>query len=67
MQFRVQVHATEGGEYVAVCNEPQAYARGLSPTSALDKLRDEITYRLELCPCSGVEDGFVELDVCSSL
>ncbi len=30
---------------------------------ALNKLRAEIRYRLEYCPCSGVGDDFVELDV----
>src|ERR1043166_5733422 len=42
-------------------------ASGLSPTNALDMLRDEIRYRLELCPCTTVNDDFVELNVTSSL
>jgi hypothetical protein len=42
-------------------------ARGLSPTNALDALRDEIRYRLELCPCTTVNDDFVELNVTSAL
>ncbi len=29
----------------------------------LDKLRAEIRYRLEWCPCSGVGDDYVELQV----
>jgi hypothetical protein len=31
----------------------------------LDALRGEIRYRLELCPCTGVSDDYVELDVVS--
>ncbi len=31
--------------------------------AALEKLRREIRYRVEYCPCSGVSDDFVELDV----
>ena len=42
-------------------------ASGLSPTNALDSLRDEIRYRLELCPCTTVNDDFVELNVISAL
>jgi hypothetical protein len=30
---------------------------------ALSKLRNEIRYRIEYCPCSGVGDDFVELDL----
>ncbi len=33
---------------------------------ALRKLRAEIQYRLEYCPCSGVGDDYVDLDVRSS-
>jgi len=34
-----------------------------SRDEALDKLRAEIRYRLELCPCSGVSNEYVELDI----
>ena len=30
---------------------------------ALAKLRAEIRYKIEWCPCSGVADDYVELDV----
>lgn len=42
-------------------------ATGLSATNALDALRDEIRYRLELCPCTTVNDDYVELNVISAL
>jgi hypothetical protein len=34
-----------------------------SREAALAKLRNELRYRVELCPCSGVSDDFVELQV----
>ena len=34
-----------------------------SRDEALLKLRDELRYRAEYCPCSGVPDGYVELEV----
>ena len=43
------------------------FATGLSQTNALDSLREEIRYRVELCPCTTVDDSFVELDVVSGL
>lgn len=61
MIFHASIEPTEGGGYVARCEEPAVAASGLSPASALDQLRDEIRYCLELCPCSGVEDDYVEL------
>ena len=63
MVFRVRLEATGDGGYVATCDEPQAHARGLSPNNALDRLRAEIRYRLELCPCSGVEEDYIQLEV----
>ena len=31
--------------------------------AALTKMRNELRYRVELCPCSGVSDDYVELQV----
>lgn len=64
MKFHAQVTATGQGDYLAACDEsPGVSARGLSPSNALDRLRDELRYRLEYCPCSSVSDDFVELEV----
>jgi len=63
MIFHAHLEQTADGEYVASCAEPQASGHGLSPQNALDSLRDEIRYCVELCPCSGVDDDFVELTV----
>jgi len=61
------VEASGDGGYVANCEDPQCSGRGLSPASALDALRQEIRYRIEYCPCTGVGDDFVELEVVSGL
>jgi hypothetical protein len=31
--------------------------------AALAKMRDELRYRVELCPCSGVSDDYVQLQI----
>lgn len=63
MIFEARIEATEDGEYVASCSDPTASARGLSRSSALERLRAEIRYRVELCPCSSVDDDYVQLQV----
>lgn len=67
MKFEATVEAAGDGGYVASCEDPQCSGHGLSPANALDALREEIRYRLELCPCTSVDDGFVELNVASAL
>ena len=67
MRFEASVEAGSDGGYVASCEDPQCVGHGRSPTSALDSLREEIRYRLELCPCTTVDEEFVELDVVSGL
>jgi hypothetical protein len=34
-----------------------------SRAAALAKMRNELRYRVELCPCSGVSDAYVQLEV----
>lgn len=63
MRFQAQLEASSDGSFLATCSEPPTSARGLSAASALERLRAEIRYRIELCPCSSVEDDFVVLDV----
>lgn len=66
MRFDVTVEASGDG-FEASCDSPECTAKGLSPTNALDSLRDEIRYRLELCPCTTVNDDYVELNIISAL
>jgi hypothetical protein len=63
MRFRVNIEPTEAGEWVAECDAMDAQGRGLSPTAALDRLRDEIRYRMELCPCSGIDEDAIQFDL----
>jgi hypothetical protein len=53
----------EDGNFIAACEELNVSARGLSAGNALDALRAEIRYRVELCPCSSVDDDFIELEL----
>ncbi len=62
MKYTVSIHSDDG-EYIAECPDLSLTTRALSPSNALDALRDEIRYRLELCPCTSVDDDFVELDI----
>jgi hypothetical protein len=63
MLFQARLEDGAGGEFVATCPDPRVSARGLSPASALERLRAEIRYRIEICPCSSVDDDFVELEL----
>jgi predicted RNase H-like HicB family nuclease len=67
VRFEATVEADADGGYVATCEDPQCCGHGLRPANALDALREEVRYRLELCPRTGVSDDFVELDVVSGL
>lgn len=63
MKYSVTVEQGEGGGYVASCAELGISTTGLSAANALDALRDEIRYRIEMCPCTTVSDDYVQLDV----
>ena len=66
MRFDVTIESGDDG-FIAECGSMDCQATGLSATNALDALRDEIRYRLELCPCTTVNDDYVELNVISAL
>ncbi len=66
MMYDVTLQAGGDG-CVAECESLQCSATGLSATNALDALRAEIRYRLELCPCTSVDDDYVQLNVTSYL
>ena len=63
MKYSVNLEQGEGGGYIASCPEMGLSSSGLSASNALDTLRDEIRYRLEMCPCTSVGDDFVQLEV----
>ena len=67
MRFDVTLETADDGNFVASCGDPQCSGQGLSPSNALDALRQEIRYRLELCPCTSVDGDFIQLDLVSAL
>ena len=65
-RFKARITRDAAGEFIAAAVElPNCWSRGHDRAEAFAKLREEIRYRIEYCPCSGVADDFVELDVVS--
>lgn len=63
MKCKVRVTEPEPGRYLAVwLEETDCVAHGRSREEALEKVRDEIQMRIELCPCSGAVMGTVEVE-----
>ena len=66
MRYRVTLKRLTDGDFYARClaapNGPAA-AQAATAEEALARLRQEIRYRLELCPCSAVSGEYVELEV----
>jgi len=64
MRYRVHVGRLPGGAYQATCLEPQCSAKGATAAEAVERVKGEIQYRLEFCPCSGLREGeTIEVDV----
>ncbi|MGQ0722605.1 MAG: hypothetical protein ACT4PE_13700 [Candidatus Eiseniibacteriota bacterium] len=66
MTYRVVVKPAFGGGWHARCEgAPLGPAESHASTEdeAVLRVRNEIRYRLEMCPCSGVSEEFVELTV----
>ena len=66
MQYRVTLKKLLDGQYYARCTAaPSGIAVTQSTTreNALEKMRSEIRYQLEWCPCSGVSNDYVRLEV----
>jgi hypothetical protein len=61
--FRVRVTRQSDGQVLATCEAPVCMSRAPDEPAALEKIRAEIRYRIEWCPCTGVEDDYVQLDV----
>ncbi len=61
--FAARVQRQRDGSFVATCDSPTCMARGPTEAEALERLRAEIRYRVELCPCTGVGDDYVQLAV----
>jgi hypothetical protein len=66
MKFTCTVSRLASGRWLARhtgSSTGQAEVTASTREEALTKLRDELQYRIELCPCSGVSGPTVELQV----
>jgi len=66
VRYRASIHRLAGGDWCARCAAAPggpAAVQAASREDALEGLRSEIRFRLELCPCSAVADDYVVLDV----
>ena len=66
MRYRASIQRLAGGDWYAQCADAPggpAAVQAASRADALEGLRSEIRFRLELCPCSAVADDYVVLDV----
>lgn len=66
MQFRCNIAQQRDGSWRASHNGPEVgevHATGSSKEEALEKLRGEIRYHLELCPCTGESYQHIDLDI----
>src|SRR5206468_6855144 len=62
-RFRVRVISQRDGYVLATCGSPVCLSRARSEAEALEKIRAEIRYRIEWCPCTGVDEDYVQLEV----
>lgn len=63
MRYPVELARLADGQYAARCPDPECRVVGSSEAAALEALRAEIRYLLELCPCSTPTQDTVELEV----
>lgn len=64
MKFLCRVAQQPGGTWIASCqddNVGRVEASASSREQVLEKMRGELRYRLELCPCSG--ESYQHIDV----
>jgi hypothetical protein len=61
--FRVRVRRQSDGQVLVTCDAPVCMTRAATEDAALEKIKKEIQYRIEWCPCTGVEEDYVRLEV----
>lgn len=69
MTFTCTIQHLAAGQWRARCAAPTVGTLVVTAPGreeVLAKLRGEIRYRMELCPCSGVSEGSIDLDVRSA-
>jgi hypothetical protein len=70
MKFPCPVERLAGGAWRVRYQGPRlgtVEVAAASHSEALAKMRDELRYRVESCPCGGVPDEYVELEVRADL
>ncbi len=55
--------AADGGYVASAVGLPNCWSSGRSQEEALDKLKREIRYRIEYCPCSSVDEEYVRVEI----
>lgn len=66
MKYRVVVKQLRDGRHHVRCHAaPLGVAETFADTreASLENMRKEIRYQLEWCPCSGIAEDLVELDI----
>jgi hypothetical protein len=61
--FRVRLQRQRDGGFVATCDAPVCMSRAATEEAVLEKIRSEIRYRIEWCPCTGVDEDYVQLAI----
>ena len=62
-RFQVRLQHQSDGSFLVTCNAPSCLSRARTEEEALTRIRSEIRYRLEWCPCTGVDDDYVQLEI----
>ncbi|MDD5557075.1 MAG: hypothetical protein PHN82_07485 [bacterium] len=65
MKYKVRLSQVTSGRFIAYCDDPKCSAGAPTRQEALDKIKGEIRYRLEYCPCSTVKEESIELELSS--
>ncbi len=64
MSYDVVLERCPDGTYLARCEDVEdALSTGASRREALERLKQQILYQIEYCPCSYVDIDSLEVDV----
>ena len=63
MKCTVRVTRVSSGRFIAYCDDPKCSAGASTRQEALDKIKEELRYLLEFCPCSTLKEGELEIEV----
>jgi hypothetical protein len=63
MKYQVRLQRVTSGRIIAYCDDPKCSAGAPTRQEVLEKIKGEIRYRLEYCPCSTLRDGTIEVEV----